>query len=330
MRVHVRTPSRLHFALIDLNGQLGRVDGSLGLAIDKPNVILEARPSSTVEIVGERSSFVKELALEFMRHYKITKGISIRVRSMIPGHVGLGSSTQTSLAVASSLARVFGLNEPVRKLAQVMGRGGTSGIGVAAFEKGGFILDAGHSFGEGKEKQSFLPSRASRARPAPLLARYDFPKNWIFVIAVPNVPLGAHGEKETEIFRERCPIPSDQVAEVCRVIVMKILPALVEKDIAEFGKGLNRLQEIGFAATTRDLINPFVKECMNFMMERGAYGAGQSSFGPTTFGLVHGEKQAHKLRKEIQKFIDQNVGGRVFCSQANNSGASIRFIRAAR
>ncbi len=42
MKVYVKTPARLHLGLIDLNGDLGRMFGGLGVGIDHPNVIVEA------------------------------------------------------------------------------------------------------------------------------------------------------------------------------------------------------------------------------------------------------------------------------------------------
>ena len=33
-RIEITTPARLHFGLIDMNGELGRVDGGVGLALD--------------------------------------------------------------------------------------------------------------------------------------------------------------------------------------------------------------------------------------------------------------------------------------------------------
>jgi len=37
MRITVQTPSRLHFGLIDLNGELGRINGSFGVALEEPS-----------------------------------------------------------------------------------------------------------------------------------------------------------------------------------------------------------------------------------------------------------------------------------------------------
>ena len=45
MKVYVKTPARLHLGLIDLNGDLGRLFGGIGVAIDYPNVTLKTEIS---------------------------------------------------------------------------------------------------------------------------------------------------------------------------------------------------------------------------------------------------------------------------------------------
>ena len=55
MKIYVRTPARLHLGLIDLGGELGRVFGGIGVAINFPNVILEAESSQNFEIKCEKS-----------------------------------------------------------------------------------------------------------------------------------------------------------------------------------------------------------------------------------------------------------------------------------
>mgnify|MGYP006270228581 CR=1 FL=1 len=326
MKVYVRTPSRLHFSLIDMNGQLGRIDGSLGLALDYPNVVIQASKSEEITVRGGKDASVEKLASVFLRHFKIRSGAQIEVKSTIPKHVGLGSKTQLSLAVASVLSKIYGIKKTTRELAIVMKRGGTSGIGVAAFEKGGLILDGGHSFGRGGEKKSFLPSSASKAHPAPVLVRYTFPEDWFFVIAIPHIHRGVHGEEEISVFKERCPVNADCVGKACRIILMKLLPALLERNIENFGSGLTELQDAGFASATRDLVHPVVRRCIQFMLKKGAYGAGQSSFGPSTFGLVQGEDEAEKLRDFVADFLEETVGGDAFYTSANNRGATIKIV----
>ena len=163
MRVYVKTPSRLHLALIDLNGDLGRVDGSMGLALDYPNTILEASRSRKLEVFGEQANFVEDLARRFLQRMRIKGAVTISIRKLIPAHVGLGSGTQLSLAVASALPCIFRIQKTTREMAEIVGRGGTSGIGVMAFEEGGSswmqvtVLETGKS-----NSLSFRQARAER------------------------------------------------------------------------------------------------------------------------------------------------------------------------
>ncbi len=325
MRLTIRTPSRLHFSLIDMNGSLGRVNGSIGLAINYPNFIVKASPSSELKTLGGGVYLVKRAASIFYKQFELKMRATLEVKSTIPRHVGLGSATQTLLGVGTALSRIHGIKLSALELARIMGRGGTSGIGVAIHQSGGFVLDGGHNL-KLKKEELFVPSSASTSPPPPTLIRYDFPKEWMFVIAIPKVQKGSHGMKEVNIFRERCPVPSEDVGSICRIILMKMLPSLVEKDIEGFGYGLNALQDLGFAKATQDLMHPTVNACLRFMRENGAHGSGQSSFGPTTYGLVDGESEAKKLSSKVEKFLEEkSIEGDVFYSDANNKGVEVKI-----
>ncbi|MBS7625669.1 beta-ribofuranosylaminobenzene 5'-phosphate synthase [Candidatus Bathyarchaeota archaeon] len=324
VEVSVKTPSRLHICLIDMNGDLGRVDGSLGVAIDKPNVFLSASMSGEVEVTGDIEGRVEEMARRFLTKVKSGRGVSIQVKETIPAHVGFGSDTQLSLAVATSISKLLNLNLTVYELAKIMGRGGTSGIGVAAFDKGGLILDGGHSFGENKEKKDYLPSSASDAPPAKVLLRYDFPEDWCFIVATPKVESRIHGGLEREIFKRLCPIPAVEVGMITRIILMKLLPSIIERDIETFGSGLTELQDLGFAKAARNLMHPATRECIRMMLEGGVYGAGQSSFGPTAYGLIKKNEQTRTLEAELRDLLESFGGGEVYITGPNNKGAEVK------
>ena len=72
MKVYVKTPARLHFGLIDMNGDMGRFFGGLGVAIDHPNVVLEAQTSEGFSVTGEKTEIVTSLAERFLETYNIT------------------------------------------------------------------------------------------------------------------------------------------------------------------------------------------------------------------------------------------------------------------
>ena len=66
------------------------------------------------------------------------------------------------LSTGKLIAEHIGAYSNGYSLGEIIGRGGTSGIGVFSFDFGGFIVDGGHSL---KSKSSFLPSSASQAKP---------------------------------------------------------------------------------------------------------------------------------------------------------------------
>jgi beta-ribofuranosylaminobenzene 5'-phosphate synthase len=60
--VTVKTPSRLHFGIIDMRGDLGRIHGSVGVAVDHPHLLLKALPSEELKVEGTRKERVKHYA----------------------------------------------------------------------------------------------------------------------------------------------------------------------------------------------------------------------------------------------------------------------------
>jgi len=204
-------------------------------------------------------------------------------------------------------------------MALIAGRGGTSGIGVAAFEDGGFILDGGHRFPA--PKSSFLASSASHnVPPPPVLLRYDFP-NWPILIVMPNCK-HISDEKEVEIFQTLCPMPKSTAGKISHLIIMKLLPALIEEDIVEFGDGINRLQEIGWKKVELNIQDEIIEKTMKFLRENGAYGIGLSSWGPTLYALC---EDANALREKAHAYLASLSGGHCFVTYANNKGAEIDY-----
>ncbi len=199
-----------------------------------------------------------------------------------------------------------------------LGRGGTSGIGVAAFENGGIILDGGHKF---KDKCAFSPSAASHVPPGPVLFRRDFP-DWPIVLAIPNTK-GAHDAEEVDIFKKYCPIPLAEVQEISHVILMQMLPALVEEDLESFGRAINHFQLVGFKRREVELQPRPVLDIMEYMRDNGASGSGISSFGPVVYGIVGSSGEGKRLQKEAQRMLDESLGGKILLTKAKNRGADI-------
>ena len=326
----IKTPSRLHLTLIDLNGALGRIDGGVGLTIEKPSLTLQAESGNNgIEIVFEDKSHSEKLmndyrekiensANKMLEFLKINSGFKFNVKETYPAHSGLGSGTQISLAVGKIILKLNNMDMTAPEIAKIVGRGGTSGIGVRAFDHGGFIIDGGHRI---DEKPDFLPSSASKALPAPLITRYDFPEDWNIILAIPNVLAGASGPKEVNIFQKYCPIPLKEVQKLSHILLMKMMPAVVEADISSFGDSINQIQNIGFKKVELELQHPLISTLIRNMRYAGAVGVGMSSFGPTVYAIT--DNNSKEISKVAQDTIKE-VGGKLIVTKAQNSGAIIK------
>ena len=322
MKVYVRTPARLHLGFIDLGGELGRVFGGIGVAINRPSVILEAESSQDLEFKGEKSENLRPIVELLLKKYNIKPQVSINVRQTIPEHVGLGSGTQLSLAAAVAVSKLFHMKVSVESLARLTGRGQVSGVGTALFEQGGFVVEAG------LKSQGNKPDPQASENFPPVIFRQSFPEDWFFVVAIPNVKKGVSGQAEAKAFTHLQPMHKEKAALISHLIVMGLLPALMEGDIETFGKALTEIQSIvgDYFATVQGarFSSSRAGNCIKNMLENGAYGAGQSSWGPTVYGLAQGEIEAKKLSASTKIFLQKSAGGQVFFTSANNKGAYIK------
>lgn len=299
----VRTVSRLHLGLIDLNGDLDRVDGGIGLALRSPYIEVRAEAADATRAEGPMSDRVREAAESVIDRID-GDPVHLAITASYPQHVGLGSGTQAALAAGTLAAHLNGADLTPRDIASITGRGGTSGIGVAAFEYGGFITDGGHSL---EEKGGFLPSSASRAPPAPVTSRLDFP-DWEIAVLLPTGK-GAHGDAEREVFEQECPIPAREVERLSRVILMQLLPGVASADFPLFRDAVKEIQRVGFKR--REVaMQPASREIIDQMQGRGC-AAGMSSFGPAVYAIHPNHVDTDGLDADITRTRASNTGAEV-------------------
>jgi beta-ribofuranosylaminobenzene 5'-phosphate synthase len=306
----IKTPSRIHMTLIDMNGQLGRVDGGIGITLEEPYILITAKLADTVTVRGD-----PELNERMKKACEIICpgcGVEIDIKKSYWNHIGLGSGTQAALAAGMAISCLYDLKLFPRQIAEKVGRGGTSGIGIASFERGGFILDGGHRM---EAKNAFLPSSFSRGvPPAPILCQRNFP-DWDIVLAIPPTK-GAHDLYEKDMFAKICPIPLNEVEKLSHIILMQMLPALAEEDLDTFGKAVNSIQEIGFKRREVEL-QPTARGLIDALLAGGAAGAGLSSFGPTVYAITD---QPRKVEAAVKSYDKDCI---VIKTKARNKGAEI-------
>lgn len=326
MKIKISTPSRLHFGLIDFNGGLGRIDGGAGVAISNPRNVISIKSGKAFQVNGSNPEYIHDIALKICNNIgKPLPDIEVMVEEEIPSHAGFGSKTQMSLALAYAICKEYDIDYgSIEDLAHIVTRGGTSGIGVRAFDHGGFILDCGHSFGDGKEKTSCLPSSASNAKVAPEVLRCNIPEDWRFILVMPLNYEGSHGSSEVDIFKSSFPIDEAETNKICRIVLMQMVPGILEKDITTFGTAINSIQGLGFKNVEVQLKSPLVPNMLSIMNNAGSYGSGMSSFGPTVFGLTDRDKKAEEIRKAATDYLDDmDIPHVSWVAEPNNQGAVI-------
>jgi len=304
------------------------VDGGLGVSLCEPGQKIELRPAGGFSVKGA-APLPDELldaassAYERLHEALGVGGATVNVERMPLPHSGLGSTTQFLLGMAAGMCELYEVEATVRSLAAIIRRGGTSGIGVAAFEKGGFIVDGGHRFGPGG-KTDFRSSDTSIVPPAPVIFQRSLPADWRWVCIVPSGQK-VTGNVEEDIFSTRCPVPLAEVREIAHIVLMRAMPAVVEGDIEALGAVLTRLQEAGFKRFEVENQPEYVRGLMRAMRDGGATGAGMSSFGPLVYGLC-GKDEAKDVRGSGEDYMQENgIGFEAFISATDNGKDRLEF-----
>lgn len=283
--VTVTAPARLHLGFLDLNGALGRRFGSIGLAISGPRTRITIGMAARRQVTGPERERVKGHLETMQRALDLSGAYDVRIDEAVPAHVGLGSGTQLALALAAALRRLHGLPIDACHDAVRLGRGARSGIGIGLFERGGLVVDGG---------------RGPAGTVAPIVSQMPFPEQWRILLVLDPHRQGVHGPDERDIFGRLTPCSEADAAHLCRLVLMKALPALAECDLAGFGSAITEMQaRLGdyFAPLQGGsrFSSPDVAAALELLEHQGAVGIGQSSWGPTGFAFAPSAEEADRL-----------------------------------
>jgi beta-ribofuranosylaminobenzene 5'-phosphate synthase len=316
-RVRIRTPSRLHFGLLAWGVEAARQFGGVGLMIQAPGIELLAERSSDWIIEGPLAARVERIIRQLEeRGRELRMPVSrcrIGVINAPPEHVGLGVGTQLSLAVARAVRFLGGAPEVAsQELAQLTGRGFRSGIGLHGFAQGGLIVDGG------RRRENDVP---------PLLTRVPFPEDWSILVLRPPGDPGLHGLEERRAFESLPPIAPNVTDALCRLVLLELLPAVVERDLTAFGTALSALQtRVGacFAPAQGGIfLSQRAASMVDELLDLGFVGVGQSSWGPTLYGFAD---QADGKLAAMSEQLPRRFGlapSAVFITTAANHGATL-------
>ena len=319
--VTVRAPGRLHLGFLDPDGSLGRRFGSLGLVVNGYETALELSASPTQEVGASGAAAQAEVERAtahlrlLQRHSGRHEPLRLTLHRVLPAHAGFGSGTQLALAVGRAFAQWHRLHVDTPTLAQWLGRGARSGIGIAGFDQGGLLVDGGPRADGG---------------PAAVLARVALPSAWRVLVVQEGAQQGLSGADERHAIATLSPLPRALAADICHQVLMRVLPGAAGAEFAPFAEGIGRIQQVlgdhfasaqGGAAFT----SPAVGRLLEWMHGAGGAGAatGQSSWGPTGFAILPSQGQAERLvaAARAAKVVAPSLTLRIVTGR--NSGASV-------
>jgi beta-ribofuranosylaminobenzene 5'-phosphate synthase len=320
MTVRVEAGARLHVGFGNLSLAHERLYGGVGVALEEPRVRLVAEP--TDEVVCS-DPFVRECA-EGACELLGVAGAEVTVESTLPRHVGLGSGTQVGLSALAAVAAAHDRSPAVRDRAPALGRGGRSGVGVAAFEDGGFVVDAGHP----TERFTTRPPDAGEWTVPAVVARHDVPEEWRFVLVVPDADPGRSGDDEDESMRAVVENADPAVAdELATVLVRRLLPAVAEGRLEAFGDAVaafGRLNGAWYADQQGGVYRPPAGRIIDELADRPAVrGVGQSSWGPTVYGVTDASMADRARDAATAALASAGAEGTVRVVAPDNEGAYI-------
>ena len=162
----------------------------------------------------------------------------------------------------------------------------------------------------------------------PLIFRRDVPDDWLFVVGLPEIDNDRSGETEASSFKRIKPPPPVLVGEISRIVLLRMIPAILEEDIVTFGDAMTEIDfkfgEFFMEVQGGRFSHPRIEAGIEFLTEAGALGVGQSSWGPAFYGLAEGGSKAEGLKESLEAFLNEGeTKGSAFVARPSNRGATI-------
>ena len=318
MTVRIVAPCRLHFGLLHVpiagfdhwpDGRPVRKFGGLGVMIDGPNVMVEIGNRSGGNAHARASAFLQAIANQRPEYRERIERLSFWAESPSE-HTGLGVGTALGMAVARAAFAVLQVDLPYRELAQLVGRGLRSGIGVHGFESGGFLFD------EGKIVDDDLPT---------IRERQTLPANWRIVLLPSQESSTWHGDRERSAFhRHRSVSEVQATTERLHSLAEQVLTTLCANDFEAFSQTISEFNRVAGEPFARDQGGTYasaaIGEVIQTVRDLGYVGVGQSSWGPTVFAFAENDGDAARLCERAKSQFAHLPEPIV--TRANDTGAS--------
>ena len=318
--IQIEAASRLHFGLLSFGATDDRRQfGGVGVMVTRPGVRLTARPASKFHSLGPMSDRVESFAKRWSKYTQVDElpACVLRTEFAAPQHAGLGTGTQLGLSVAALLYRFTQQPiPPITRLAESVGRGRRSSVGIYGFDQGGLIFELGK-----RPHESF----------GRLAERIELPSQWRVVQCSPRIQPGLSGAEERKAFRALPKVPPRVTKQLVDLVQDQMLPAARAAQIDVFGDSVYHYGVVAgqcFASQQGGrFASPQLERWVQRLRARGVHGVGQSSWGPTLFAIVEngpvGEELVRWFRRDAAAdYCDLDAS----VSSISNCGAQLETM----
>lgn len=286
----IKTFPRIHITLIGMNRDGYRLNGGIGFSISSPTLDISFEEADTIDVIDQRKhGFTEDELLRLKCHINQVAKIQnfekvficIINEGIIQSHVGFGSNSMIYLACVEALFIQNQRDYSERDIVAQSGRGGTSGIGINTYFRGGFVFDTGvanHGIRTHAPSSDFV----SKGCQLPLLVKSIELPLWDLGICIPQI-VPKTEEEERRFFHTNCPIEKGDVEIILYESVYGVTSSLMENDFNAFCKSINIIQQTKWKSLERNLYGEAVTEVENVIRKNGARSVGMSSLGPLLY-----------------------------------------------
>lgn len=288
--LRIKAFPRIHISLIGMNDEGYRLNGGIGFSIASPTLDMSFELSDSIDVIDKRDNgFAQDELVRLKNHLcnvMIKNKFKVGLRcviydGMVKSHVGFGSNSMVYLSCVEALFTLNNRDYTNQDIISMSGRGGTSGIGINTYFRGGFVFDVGIS---NHGQRALAPSSAfmDRIEVKPLLMKSVTLPKWQLGICIPPLEHKTE-EEEKEFFQKNCPINKDTVEKVLYEAVYGITSSLMEENFDVFCKSIDTIQQTKWKSLERNLYGKELITAESIIRCAGAQCVGMSSLGPLLY-----------------------------------------------
>ena len=313
--ISIFAPARLHFGLLSFGNANERQFGGAGLMLNEPALHLHVEPADSLLIEADESlrHRIEVFVTQWKDYHDFQDKLPFKIQILRSSrqHTGLGLGTQLGLSITEALNQLHELPAlgPSERAA-IASRAKRSAVGTFGFQYGGFIVERG---------------RVSTEPISSIDCRLDFPQDWRILLIQPQSGAGLSGPRESEAFQSAPVVPKNTTEQLIGLIRDNIVPSITAQDFNSFSSSISKYGNIAGSCFSSIQGGPYngleLNERVDWLLQHGARGVGQSSWGPTLFSFFESSEDADEFVQTLPQDTSNPLSLTVV--QANNEGARI-------